>query len=336
MDILIAVVFLTLIACAYLSNARKAKRDKEEATARSQLIAGIVSSATAKLEALEKVNERATRQLKHLTSSHMVVLRRKFDQSVYRDDYGILQTEKWERELDYFVNNVIRVHPRMMRLVAETEQLLVEACQFENELPHFTTREIARHRSAITNLDRLNATFEWIAKPNLEDTPANLVLSGNLKSLVSDLVLADDDFEFTEDSDSGTPSLDSDGMDGHQYEKFCARALRNLGWDVVEKGRSGDQGVDLIGELNGFRIAFQCKYYSSPVGNAAVQEVIAGAAFEQATAGVVLSNQTYTAAAKQLASAVTPKVFLLHHDDLQWYTEMLADTNEDADTEVAA
>lgn len=114
------------------------------------------------------------------------------------------------------------------------------------------------------------------------------------------------------------PHLDSLGaspeMSGSEYEAFCARKLINEGWSVTAVGGSGDQGVDLLAERNGHRIAIQCKCYSTPVGNAAVQEVIAGKAFEGATAGAVVSNAPFTVAAKQLAS--TAGIALLHHDQL--------------------
>lgn len=100
-----------------------------------------------------------------------------------------------------------------------------------------------------------------------------------------------------------------------EFEFFCAEELRRTGWTARVTKRSGDQGVDVVAEKDGLRVVVQCKLYSHPVGNKAVQEAAAAKAHEQATHAVVATNSTYTPAAKQLAS--TNKVLLLHYRDLQ-------------------
>ena len=66
----------------------------------------------------------------------------------------------------------------------------------------------------------------------------------------------------------------------------------------------------------------QCKLYSSPVGNKAVQEAAAGRAHEKADFGIVVSNNRYTAPAEELAN--TNRVLLLHYRDLPKLEAMLA------------
>jgi restriction system protein len=58
----------------------------------------------------------------------------------------------------------------------------------------------------------------------------------------------------------------------------------------------------------------QCKFYTKPVSNKAVQEVAAARLHEGADQAVVVSNAAYTKSARQLAG--TTGVLLLHHDDL--------------------
>jgi restriction system protein len=84
---------------------------------------------------------------------------------------------------------------------------------------------------------------------------------------------------------------------------------------------SGDQGVDVVANLAGLKVVLQCKKYSQPVGNAAVQEVIAGKAFEQAHAAAVVTNATFTPSAKQLAT--TTGVHLLHYSELSQFSQKL-------------
>ncbi|XYQ53239.1 restriction endonuclease [Pectobacterium carotovorum] len=105
-----------------------------------------------------------------------------------------------------------------------------------------------------------------------------------------------------------------DSMNPYEYEHFCAEILNDNGWSARVTQASGDQGVDVIAEKNGVSVAIQCKKYSSPIGNGAVQEVVAGKAFYGASVAVVVTNNTYTASARTLANS--QDVYLLHHDQL--------------------
>ena len=95
---------------------------------------------------------------------------------------------------------------------------------------------------------------------------------------------------------------------------MCANTLKKNGWKTNLTPGSGDQGVDVIAKREGIRVVLQCKKYSSPVGNKAVQEVFSGKGFEDADFAAVVSNADYTAAARQLAQK--NGVLLLHFDDL--------------------
>lgn len=92
-------------------------------------------------------------------------------------------------------------------------------------------------------------------------------------------------------------------MDGHQYEYQCAKILKNKGFSHigVTEG-SGDQGIDIIAYSGGKKYGIQCKYYSSPVGNHAVQEVFTGARYYRCDVAVVMTNSTFTKSAKELAN----------------------------------
>ena len=70
------------------------------------------------------------------------------------------------------------------------------------------------------------------------------------------------------------------------------------------------------------RIVIQCKKYSKPVGNRAVQEIVAAIAHEGARRGVVVATADYTPAAVRLAAS--NQVLLLHHADLRRIDRLLA------------
>lgn len=101
---------------------------------------------------------------------------------------------------------------------------------------------------------------------------------------------------------SPNPMGKVDHMDGHHFEKYCATVLQKNGFvNVSVTPGSGDQGVDVIAEKEGVRYAVQCKCYSSALGNTPVQEVCAGKSMYNCHVGVVMTNNYFTAGAKQLA-----------------------------------
>lgn len=101
----------------------------------------------------------------------------------------------------------------------------------------------------------------------------------------------------------------------YDFEKQCANLLKEYGWDANTTPKSSDQGVDVIAIKNGKTVAIQCKLYSKPVSNKAVQEVNTGKSYYKADFAVVVSNNTYTASARQLARNCG--VLLLFYDDLK-------------------
>ena len=114
----------------------------------------------------------------------------------------------------------------------------------------------------------------------------------------------------------------TDTMSPIDYEHFCGALLAQVGWSTRVTKASGDQGVDVVAEKAGKRLVIQCKKYSSPVGNGAVQEVHSAKLFERAGYAAVVSNAGYTRSAKELAHATS--VHLLHHMDLPHIDRLLA------------
>jgi hypothetical protein len=106
-----------------------------------------------------------------------------------------------------------------------------------------------------------------------------------------------------------------------EFEARCAKQLRDTGWDARLTKASGDQGVDIIAEKDGLRVALQCKLYTNPVGNKAVQEIFTGGRHVRAHRCAVVTNSTYTASAKQVAS--TTGVLLLRDTDLTHLEKIL-------------
>ena len=104
-------------------------------------------------------------------------------------------------------------------------------------------------------------------------------------------------------------------MTGDEYEKFCENLLIESGWNVESTPHTNDQGVDLIAFIENYKVCIQCKKYSNPVGNKAVQEIIAGTLFYKGTHSVVVSNADFTKSAKALAKK--SNVLLINDSELE-------------------
>ena len=93
-----------------------------------------------------------------------------------------------------------------------------------------------------------------------------------------------------------------DDMDGREFEEWCADLLIRNGFiNVKGTPASGDQGVDITAQKDDVKYAFQCKCYTSDLGNTPVQEVFAGKCMYDCHVGVVMSNRHFTSGAKVLA-----------------------------------
>lgn len=92
-----------------------------------------------------------------------------------------------------------------------------------------------------------------------------------------------------------------DVMSGTEFEDYIARIARSCGAPVIMTSVTGDWGVDLVVGRRPDRLAVQCKRLNRPVGASAVQEVVAGAAMQDCTHTMVVTNNEFTPAAKKLA-----------------------------------
>lgn len=109
---------------------------------------------------------------------------------------------------------------------------------------------------------------------------------------------------------------DIDNMDGFEFEKFISKLLSNLGYtySAVTK-QAGDYGIDVIAIKDKIKYAIQCKNYSQPVGNKAIQEAYSGKTFYDCHVAIVITNNYFTANA--INQAKMNKVVLWDRDKLK-------------------
>lgn len=96
---------------------------------------------------------------------------------------------------------------------------------------------------------------------------------------------------------------DVDLMSGVEFEIFIADLFKKMGYKATITKASGDQGVDIIAERDGVKIAIQAKRYAGAVSNSAVQEAVAGKKYYSCDKTLVVTNSIFTSSAIDLAKA---------------------------------
>ena len=97
---------------------------------------------------------------------------------------------------------------------------------------------------------------------------------------------------------------------GQHFETQCAELLKKNGFiNVIVTKKSGDHGADVLAEKDGISYAIQCKYYSSAVGNSAVQEAFSAKAFYGKDIAVVMTNSYFTRPAQEEAAKIHVKLW---------------------------
>lgn len=115
-------------------------------------------------------------------------------------------------------------------------------------------------------------------------------------------------------------------LDGIDFEYWCAARLEEQGWAVRVSKASGDQGVDIEAMKGGKSVAVQCKRYTQPIGNKAVQEAYAGMVHYQAVAACVIGTGGFTPSALELARSTG--VILIDADSISEFSYLIdAHTN---------
>jgi hypothetical protein len=95
-------------------------------------------------------------------------------------------------------------------------------------------------------------------------------------------------------------------MSGSEFERFVGNLYTRLGYSVsFTQG-----GADLILYKDDHKVAVQAKRWSGPVGNAAVQEVIAGKLYYGCLRGMIVTNSSFSNSAVALA-AKDPSISLV-------------------------
>ncbi|WP_245801940.1 restriction endonuclease [Fictibacillus arsenicus] len=95
--------------------------------------------------------------------------------------------------------------------------------------------------------------------------------------------------------------MEIDLMEGVQFERYLELLFLSMGYNVQTTSATGDFGADLILKKDNRTIVVQVKRYNKTVGVKAVQEVYSSMPYYQATEGWVVTNNTFSKSAYELA-----------------------------------
>lgn len=143
--------------------------------------------------------------------------------------------------------------------------------------------------------------------------PRDVLLSNSeLEHLLNNITLL---YEQKDEQNSKSDALllsqmECELVDGYHFEEYCAYLLKNNGFSkVIITPKSGDHGIDILAEKDDISYAIQCKYYSSKIGNFAIQQANAGRIIYKKDIAVVLTNQFFTEQAKEEACILNVKLW---------------------------
>lgn len=214
----------------------------------------------------------------------------------FRNQVKIYFSEKWEKDYGSYFKNI----------EFDIEEYIQAYCNI-NELDSQDAENVSYLTYYLMSLGvfddngKFNENFNYVLS-KVEVIKEKLDLEKYEKKLMVDIEKNKFDFN------------DVDLLTGLEFEQFIADLFTKMGYRAVITKGSGDQGIDVIAEIEGRRIGIQTKCYGTKVSNSAVQETAAGIAYHKCDKGMVITNNYFTKSAVDLASK---------NDIILWNRDML-------------
>lgn len=95
--------------------------------------------------------------------------------------------------------------------------------------------------------------------------------------------------------------VNTSNMSGVEFENYLMSVLKGKGYSTSGTPTTGDQGADIVASKENKVYVIQAKRHSKPIGNKAIQEVVAARNYYNGDVGIVITNNIFTPSAKSLA-----------------------------------
>lgn len=288
---------------------------------------------------VDKYREPYCKKVAEIIKRHYSTLETKYKQLVYTDDYGNEMFDDFFRELDYFIDNVLlpeapidfvyidselsdsykKIHKEFMRLSSssrtqiekELGQVWSSSSFFCFKILHEETKNIPPEENGKITMD-FTLIVEEFSDLEVIERFYSLSYAGRLRfslrcmsyMIFSYIQSTCEKVKNAVGQVLGPITQTHEIPDNPlEYETYISNCLKDLGFMARTTKSTGDQGADVLASKDGVSFAIQCKMYSKPVGNKAVQEANAGRDFYKKDYGVVVSNAGFTKSARQAAHA---------------------------------
>lgn len=194
----------------------------------------------------------------------------------------------------------------------DSEELLslaeqIKDLKYKKELLELDISKLYKAKELTLNIKKLEKK-ELILNSDieqLENKKSNLEKDiNNLKEQKAILIDDIDNISLNKKVISSPSDLTIDYIDslndGLAFETYFSELLDRLGfYDINVTNGSGDFGIDVLAYNDDILYGFQCKLYSSPVGNKSVQEAYAGKNHYNCNVAVVVTNNSFTEQARK-------------------------------------
>ena len=227
-------------------------------------------------------------------NKYLEVLALKKNQLSYTDEYGDLREDDWYNELARFIER------------KKDDMLLAYVSSIKSE-----QKDIVKKIDPFIGAFKMkNFLYPCIVMPNKqnENYQQRLIIN-SLETIVDNYLYYKKYAKFSEVGGSFAAESPYD------YEKRVADLLIYYGWNAKVTQKTNDQGADIVATRDNIKMVVQCKMYNAPVGNSAVQEVIAAMRYYEADLAAVVASSSFTKSARQLAQSA--EVVLLHESQIE-------------------
>ncbi len=152
------------------------------------------------------------------------------------------------------------------------------------------------------NIQKLEAEDEMLENKKKELTETVSTLSDKLESMTKMKKELENQLLKRENFFIETELKYIDTLSGLEFESYCCDLLQKAGYVATVTKASQDSGGDIIANKDNESYIIQCKNYSEPVGNKAIQEVYAAKGIYNCNNAIVMTNSDFTAQARKEAT----------------------------------